>query len=126
MSYTGVRLKYRLCRLAGVSGYSDVVALGRKVGVQHIPGAKNTKKKFVKPCEFCCCSYHCNVLVHEVGSVEVDRPTQQVEFPSMLDRSYMNQEDYEEDIIDHIPIDNSDPLLPLLCALHTDLKEGSL
>ena len=88
MSYTGVRLKYRLCRLAGVSGYSDVVALGRKVGVQHIPGAKNTKKKFVKPCEFCCCSYHCNVLVHEVGSVEVDMPTQQVEFPSMLDRSY--------------------------------------
>ena len=56
----------------------------RQVGVQHIPGAKFTKKKFVKSCELCCCSSHCAVLVHGAGSVVVERSSSEIEFSGIL------------------------------------------
>jgi hypothetical protein len=56
--------------------------------------------------------------------VVVERPSPQAEFSDMLDRAWMDDEEYEEDVVDHGQVDDSDPLMPLLCALHTDLSDA--
>ena len=93
-------------------------------GVQHRVGAKMSKIKMVKNCKVCCCVNHCLLTGHERNDVSCDHLEAAVEdeFPNMLDKSWNEFEDYEQDVLDTLPL-VEDKLMSLLCAVNTDFTD---
>ena len=89
--------------------------------VQHRVGAKMSKMKKVKNCKNCCCVNHCLLTGYERSDVSFDHHEASVEykFPNMLDKSWNEFEDYEQDVLDTLPL-VEDKLMSLLCAVNTD------
>ena len=78
------------------------------------------KKMAKKACVWCCCLAHCNITSHDRGAVSAYVPAyqkeQQIEFPYMLDRSWMEMAEYEV-----VPVRQEDnQFMSMLCALDTD------
>ena len=135
MSHTGDGLRYRLDRLNATS--TDGVK--RRAGVQHKVGTKTAKNKFEKTCEKCCCSSHCSVAVHEFGRNRQpdqnlvqftfdDSDVSRVEvnaFPHMLDRSWMDLDELQEEVMDSFVKQHED-FMGLLCSVNTDLSDVSV
>ena len=111
MEHTGVGLKYKL---------SNTVT--RNVGVQHSPAAKVIKKKMSKPCKKCCCYSHCHLNEHGRGSqvVEIVDSNLDYECSHLLDRSWQEFEEFEEEINTSHAME-VDPLISLFTAVNTDL-----
>ena len=114
-------------RLKAVDGDETV---RRKVGVQHIPSARIAKTKFTRPCSSCCCLSHCEKNPHSDANDEelelsgLDVPsTVDVEFRNMLDKSWMQEAEYEVDLLNSLPT-VKDKFMSLLCSVNLDLKEG--
>ena len=118
MNHTGEGLRYRL---AAVAGYDCPV---REVGVQHRPSAKIAKAKIVRPCSECCCSSHCMLTDHGNGGGDVSLNViggdviKDYEFVNLLDRSWLEFNEYQEEMI-NLPMEQ-DAFMSLLCAVNTD------
>ena len=99
--------------------------LSREEGVQYRAFANVARSKLIKPCEICCCNCHCILTEHISGGVTPDVPdysdVQQIYYADMLDRSWVNFDDYEAEINDHV--EQSDSFMSLLCAVNTDLVD---
>ena len=84
-----------------------------------------SKIKLVKNCKVCCCVNHCLLTGHERNDVSRDVSCDHLEaavedeFPNMLDKSWNEFEDYEQDVLNTIPL-VEDILKLLLCAVNTD------
>ena len=105
-------------RLKAVGGHDHPV---RELGVQHKVGAKMSKMKMIRNCKDCCCVNHCLLTGHDRSDVSFDHFEASVEykFPNMLDKSWNESEDYEQGVIDTVPL-VEDRLMSLLCAVNTD------
>ena len=107
-------------RLKAVGGHDHPV---RELGVQHKVGAKMSKMKMIRNCKDCCCVNHCLLTGHDRSDVSFDHFEASVEykFPNMLDKSWNESEDYEQGVIDTVPL-VEDRLMSLLCAVNTDFS----
>ena len=131
MSYTGDGLRYRLYRLNATS----IDGVQRKLGVQNRVGSKTAKSKFEKPCGKCCCASHCAVAVHESRRKRpADKESVQFTFDygdvamaevnafhNMLDRSWMDLQEFEEEVMDSF-VQQHEDFMGLLCSVNTDLS----
>ena len=131
MSYTGDGLRYRLDRLNATS----IDGVQRKLGVQNRVGSKTAKSKFEKPCGKCCCASHCAVAVHESRRKRpADKESVQFTFDygdvamaevnafhNMLDRSWMDLQEFEEEVMDSF-VQQHEDFMGLLCSVNTDLS----
>ena len=110
-------------RLKAVGGHNHPV---RELGVQHRVGVKMSKMKMVKSCKKCCCVNHCLLTGHERSDVIVSfdhlKAAVEDEFPNMLDKSWNEFEDYEQGVLDTLPL-VEDKLMSLLCAVNTDFTD---
>ena len=83
------------------------------------------KRKLRKGCTKCCCVSHCLLTSHERDAVTIQVPSyntsQQIEFPSMLDRSWMELDEFEEEMLEH---QEEDKFMSLLCSVNTDFSGG--
>ena len=112
-------LKFRL------KAVSDYDRPEREIGVQHRPKAKLAKLKLTQSCQNCCCSSHCVLTDHEKTVVPLDTNIDSDEeflFSGLLDRSWVEFEEYKEEMFDANPI-MQDQFMSLLCAVNTDLSE---
>ena len=116
-------------RLKGTDGEETVQ---RKVGVQHLPSARIAKSKFTSPCTSCCCLSHCEKNPHnddndkELDLNYLDIPTTiDVEVKNMLDRSWMEETEYESELLESVP-QVRNKFMSVLCAINMDLKEALL
>ena len=91
----------------------DVVMIGKKLDLW-------LAKKRV--CKVCCCSSHCGLTDHDAVSSSSRFDVEQVSYPMLLDRSWMDTEDYMYSIVPEPSI--TDPFLSLICAVDTDLSLG--
>ena len=74
-----------------------------------------------KACRMCCCSSHCSLVEHGPFTTQAQMTVQQVSYQSMLDRSWLDEEQYDEDVsVEHM---HKDYFLSLICAVNTDLGE---
>ena len=126
MDHTGEGLRYRL---TAVSGYDRPE---REIGVQHRPSAKFARAKMVQPCDKCCCSSHCHLTSHGgkdvvpldvsfLGVASLD-DNQQYEFADLMDRSWMDRDEYQGELLEMVSLEQ-DQFMSLLCAVNTDLEE---
>ena len=72
-----------------------------------------------KACKLCCCSSHCSINVHGASSSQVGMTQQQVHYQGMLDRSWLDELEYEEDV--HVEPVYKDFFMDLICAVNMDL-----
>ena len=82
-----------------------------------------SKMKMIRNCKDCCCVNHCLLTGHDRSDVSFDHFEASVEykFPNMLDKSWNESEDYEQGVIDTVPL-VEDRLMSLLCAVNTDFS----
>ena len=104
----------------------------RRVGVQHLPSARIAKSKFTRPCYSCCCLSHCEKNPHnddkdvELVLADLDPPSSVgVEVKNMLDRSWMEETEYESELLESVP-QVRNKFMSVLCATNMDLKEALL
>ena len=105
-------------------------AVQRKVGVQHLPSARIAKSKLTRPCNSCCCLSHCEKNPHnddsdkELVLAQLDVPSSiDVEVKNMLDRSWMQETEYESELLESVHhIRNK--FMSVLCATNIDLAGG--
>ena len=116
-------------RLKATDGEESVQ---RRVGVQHLPSAKIAKSKFTRPCSSCCCLSHCEKNPHnddkdeELVLADLDTPSSiDVEVKNMLDRSWMEETEYETELLESVP-QVKNKFMSLLCPINMDLKEALL
>ena len=86
--------------------------------MNHLAGLRR-----VKNCINCCCVNHCLLLTgHEGNDVSRDHLEAAVEdkFFNKLDKSWNEFEDYEQDVLDTLPL-MEDKLMLLLCPVNTDV-----
>ena len=98
----------------------------REIGVQHKPSAKLARSKMIKKCKTCCCLSHCLLTDHHPKALPVvingvNYGQDHVYAGSFLDRSWVELDQYEEDI--GSISDTDDTLLSLLCATQTDFGD---
>ena len=72
-----------------------------------------------KACKMCCCAPHCSLVDHDPSSKLVQKTVQQVDYQYMMDRSWMDREQYEEDV--KVEPDYKDQFLNLICSVNTDM-----
>ena len=100
-------------------------SLQRGEGVQHCLVAKIAKKKMIRPCKTCCCMSHCQVTEHGPKAVPVVVNNYSYDkedmFDNMLDRSWLDLEEYEEEMCMLANKDNT--LLSLMCSVNMDLTD---
>jgi hypothetical protein len=72
-----------------------------------------------KACNLCCCSSHCSIVVHDPTSCEIQMTEQQVHYQGMLDRSWLDELEYREDV--HVKTVHKDLFLDMICAVNMDL-----
>ena len=101
----------------------------RKVGVQHLPSARLAKTKFTRPCISCCCLSHCEKNPHnddndkQLVLADLDIPRSvDVEVKDMLDRSWMEETEYEAELLESVP-QVRNKFMSVLCATNMDLRE---
>ena len=71
----------------------------------------------------CCCAPHCSLVDHDPSGELVQKTVQQVDYQYMMDRSWMDKEQYEEDV--KVEPDYKDHFLNLICSVNTDLAYES-
>jgi len=106
-------------RLIAVGGHDHPV---HELGVQHRVETKMSKMKRVKNFKNCCCVNHCLLTGHERDDVCCDHLEAAMEdsFLNMLDKSWSEFEDYEQGMLDTLPL-VEDKLMLLLCPVNTDV-----
>ena len=73
-------------------------------------------------CKNCCCYPHCVLSEHgsAVGGLDMNvQLAKEYLFPDLLDRSWMECEDYEVELLDNMPV-VEDKLVSMLYAINTD------
>ena len=121
----GKGLRYRL---TAVGEYRDVVALKRLNDVKRSAKAKVARMKFIRPCQNCCCFGHCTVdcqseEYHYGGESILSKfQTDAIcSYPSeWLDRSWLSQEQYEEEILSLTALDKN--LVDMIASVNLDLS----
>ena len=94
----------------------------REVGVQHRAKARIAKLRMTRGCKNCCCYSHCVLSEHgsAVGGLDMNvQLSKEYLFPDLLDRSWMECEDYKVELLDNMPV-VEDKLVSILYAINTD------
>ena len=118
----GKGLRYRL---TAVGEYREVVALKRLQDVKRSNKAKAIKRKYLSPCENCCCFAHCSIkCLSVIDAKEFSGHAEEVLVPNwLLDRSFNSLEEYEEEISTAGKADKN--LTEMLCAINVDLSDAA-
>merc|ERR1711867_197249 len=101
---------------------SDPIPPQRTVGVQHKVRARVAKLRVTRGCKHCCCYPHCILTEHgkTVGALDVNiELAKEYMFPDLYDRSWMDCDDYEVELVDNLPV-VQDKLVSILYAINTD------
>ena len=72
-----------------------------------------------KACKMCCCAPHCSLVEHVPSSSLAQMTVQQVDYKYMMDRSWLDREQYEEEV--KVEPNYKDYFLNLICSVNTDL-----
>ena len=124
MAHTGAGLRYRL---KAVGGYDKP---GRSIGVQYNPDALIARSNVSFHCKLCCCSSHCQLTFHAKKDKPMPMPVElQIANTSpdvdvlLMDRSWDNFDDYENELADGVPMEQSrDKFMSFICAINANLK----
>ena len=72
-----------------------------------------------KACRMCCCSSHCSLVEHGPFTSQAQMTVQQVSYQNMLDRSWLDEQQYEKYVsVERV---HNDYFLGLICDVNTDL-----
>ena len=87
----------------------------------------NSETNPLLSCKTCCCVSHCQLKFHNKKDEPVDALDEilaPVYDSFLLDRSWDAFDDYETELLDAIPVDNTrDLFMSYICAVNLDFKD---